>query len=96
MSHTFARNSRTALVRTSRGTVQGYMHDGLLIFKGIPYARAIRFHAPEPVEPWSGILDACSYGYVCPLMTNDQPRGELYVPHRYWPMDEFLKTESKD
>ena len=88
MSHTFARNSRTALVRTSRGTVQGYMHDGLLIFKGIPYARAIRFHAPEPVEPWSGILDACSYGYVCPLMTNDQPRGELYVPHRYWPMDE--------
>jgi para-nitrobenzyl esterase len=21
-------------------------------------------------------------------MTNDPPRGELYVPHRYWPMDE--------
>ena len=40
------------------------------------------------MKPWEGVLDACSYGYVCPLLTNDQPRGELYVPHRFWPMDE--------
>ena len=84
----FRRAAETARVKTALGTVQGYMQDGLLIFKGIPYAKAARFHAPEPVKPWDGILDACSYGYVCPLMTNDQPRGELYVPHRYWPMDE--------
>ena len=88
MNHTFERNAGTALVKTALGSIQGYMHDGLKIFKGIPYARAARFHAPEPVLPWTGILDACSYGYVCPLMDNDPPRGELYVPHRYWPMDE--------
>ena len=88
MKHTFERAPGTALVHTALGDIQGYMHDGLSVFKGIPYARAARFHAPEPVSPWSGVLDACSYGYVCPLMTNDPPRGELYVPHRFWPMDE--------
>ena len=88
MGHTFERNANTALVITERGKIQGYRHDGLYIFKGIPYAAAERFHAPKPVEPWEGLLDACSYGFVCPLMTNDAPRGELYVPHRYWPMNE--------
>ena len=88
MAHSFDRSAGTALVRTTRGDIQGYVYDGVSIFKGIPYARAARFHAPEPVEPWTGALDACSYGYVCPLMSNDPPRGELYVPHRFWPMDE--------
>ena len=88
MKHTFRRDAKTALVTTARGKIQGYLHDGLAVFKGIPYATAARFHAPEAVEPWKGVLDASSYGYVCPLMTNDRPRGELYVPHRYWPMDE--------
>ncbi len=88
MKHTFQRNRDTAVVQTEQGAIQGYFHDGLMIFKGIPYATAARFHAPEPVQPWEGVLDACSYGYVCPLLTNDQPRGELYVPHRFWPMDE--------
>ena len=88
MAHTFMRDGETALVTTKLGKIQGYAHDGLKIFKGIPYARARRFHAPEPLEPWEGVLDACSYGFVCPLMTNERPNGELYVPHRYWPMDE--------
>ena len=88
MRRTFRRDSQTARVHTARGDVQGYTQDGISVFKGIPYARAARFRAPEPTEPWEGVLDACSYGYVCPLMTNDPPRGELYVPHRYWPMDE--------
>ena len=88
MKHTFERNGETAVVRTAEGRIQGYRHDGLTIFKGIPYATAARFHASERVRPWEGVLDASRYGYVCPLMTNDQPRGELYVPHRFWPMDE--------
>ena len=88
MSHTFRRDGQTAVVQTEQGKVRGYEHDGLQIFKGIPYATAERFHAPQPVEPRDGIFDACSYGYVCPLLTNDPPRGELYVPHRFWPMDE--------
>ena len=88
MNHTFRCDSGTALVTTAAGLIKGYEHDGLTIFKGIPYAKARRFHAPEPVEPWKGVFDASSYGYVCPLLTNDRPGGELYVPHRFWPMDE--------
>ncbi len=88
MKQTFERSAEKALVSTSQGMIRGYEHNGLSIFKGIPYAEAVRFHAPREVPPWDGVLDASSYGYVCPLMTNDQPRGELYVPHRYWPMDE--------
>ena len=88
MKNTFRCDSSTALVRTERGLVKGYEQNGLNIFKGIPYAKAKRFHAPEPLEKWEGVKDAASYGYVCPLMTNDRPGGELYVPHRYWPMDE--------
>ena len=87
-SYSFRRDGRTALVLTAQGTVQGFEYDGLRIFKGIPYAKARRFHAPEPAEPWQGVFDASNYGYVCPLLTNDPPRGELYVPHRFWPMDE--------
>ena len=86
--HTFEHRDGAAQVHTLQGDLRGYMHDGLFIFKGIPYARAARFHAPEPVPAWQGVLDACSYGFVCPLLTNDQPRGELYVHHRFWPMDE--------
>ena len=47
MKHSFRCDAEAALVRTDRGLVKGYEHDGLLIFKGIPYARARRFHAPE-------------------------------------------------
>ena len=88
MRHSFEHSAHTATVKTTGGELRGYRHDGLSIFKGVPYATAERFHAPQPVRPWEGVLDACSYGYVCPLMTNDPPRGELYVPHRYWPMNE--------
>lgn len=88
MQHTFFYNAETALVETTQGKVRGYVYDGLTIFKGIPYAKAKRFHAPEPVEPWEGILDATSFGYVCPLLEMPKPNGELLVPHRYWVMDE--------
>ncbi len=80
--------SENTVVTTDRGKVKGYGWRGLYIFKGIPYARARRFHAPEPVDAWEGVLDASSYGYVCPLLDLGKPQGEIRVPHRYWVMDE--------
>ena len=88
MKQTFKCDSSTALVQMSKGLIKGYEQNGLSIFKGIPYAKARRFHAPEPVDPWEGVFDATSYGFVCPLLSLERPRGELYVYHRYWPMDE--------
>lgn len=76
------------IVETDKGKVKGYAYRGLKIFKGIPYAKAQRFHAPQPADAWEGILDATSYGYVCPLIDMGKPGGELMVPHRYWVMDE--------
>ena len=70
MAHTFSCSADAPLVRTTGGSVRGYRFDGLDIFKGIPYAKARRFHAPEPAV-WDGVLDATSYGYVCPLPEND-------------------------
>ena len=88
MQNVFRCDASTALAKTRQGTVKGYTFAGLTIFKGIPYARARRFHAPEPLEPWEGVREANSYGYVCPLLGFDRPQGELRTPHRYWPMDE--------
>ena len=89
MEHNFCYNSESAVVTTTKGKVRGYVYDNISIFKGIPYARAERFHAPEPMEPWDNVLDVTSYGFVCPLLDSEsKPNGELMVPHRYWVMNE--------
>lgn len=41
---------------------------------------------------WDGVLDATSYGYVCPLLEMPKPNGEMLVPHRYWLMDEACQN----
>ena len=67
MEKMFIYDDKTAVVETEKGKVRGYFYDDMYIFKGIPYAKARRFHAPEPVEPWEGVFQAVSYGCVCPL-----------------------------
>lgn len=84
----FLCNQTAPLTQTTRGPVRGYHDNGLDIFKGIPYGKARRFHAPEEVPAWTEPLDATSYGCVCPLLSMDKPNGELRVPHRYWVQDE--------
>lgn len=89
------------VVKTNAGLLKGYAYDDMYIFKGIPYATAKRFQMPQPVEPWEGVKDACSYGFVCPMLSQDTPSAEVMVPHRYWPMDENCQslniwTESLD
>lgn len=76
------------VVETKAGKLRGYQWEGTYIFKGIRYARAKRFQLPEEAEPWEGVREAASYGFVCPMLTRDNPQGELLVPHRYWPQDE--------
>ena len=80
------------VVETKAGKLRGYQWEGTYIFKGIRYARANRFQLPEEVEPWEGVKEAASYGFVCPMLTRDHPQGELLVPHRYWPQDEHCQS----
>lgn len=89
MAHSFICDPKTAVVETTKGKIHGYVYDGIHMFKGIPYAKAKRFHAPEPVEPWEGVLETTNYGFVCPLLDfESKPMGELAVPHRFWVMNE--------
>lgn len=89
MAHSFIYDSKTAVVETTKGKIHGYVYDGIHMFKGIPYAKAKRFHAPEPMDPWDGILETTNYGFVCPLLDSEsKPMGELAVPHRFWIMNE--------
>ncbi len=76
---------------TTSGQLKGYFYDGAYIFKGIPYAHADRFQMPAESK-WEGVKEATSYGFVCPLMSQETPNGELLVPHRYWPMDEHCQN----
>ena len=88
MAKTFQFDYNVAVAETTKGKVRGYYYNDMYIFKGIPYAKAKRFHAPEPVEAWEGVMDTNSFGHVCPLLEMPKPNGEVAVPHRYWIMNE--------
>ncbi len=51
------------------GRVEGVLADGVVSFKGIPFAappiRDLRWRAPDPVKPWSGVKKADSFGVMC-------------------------------
>ncbi|MFG1933375.1 carboxylesterase family protein [Mycobacterium sp. NPDC048908] len=45
--------------------------DGTLLHaRGVRYARAARFAAPQPIASWSDVLDARSRGPACPQMSS--------------------------
>jgi para-nitrobenzyl esterase len=60
-------NAKTAIVKTQYGDIRGFIHDGIYNYKGVQYARAQRFQAPEPPEPWTGVKTALSDVKVCPI-----------------------------
>lgn len=59
-----------AVVETSAGRIRGFVRNGILTFKGIPYgastAGAARFQPPAPPMPWTQVRATMSYGPVCP------------------------------
>ncbi|WDF77824.1 carboxylesterase family protein [Mucilaginibacter sp. KACC 22773] len=56
-----------AVTSTDAGQVRGYVHNGTFNYKGIPYATAKRFMAPEKPAPWQGVRASLVYGAVCPI-----------------------------
>jgi para-nitrobenzyl esterase len=61
------------VVETALGRLRGVERGGVLVFRGVPYARppvgALRLHPPEEPEPWGGIRSATHAGASAP-----QPR----------------------
>jgi len=52
------------------GVLSGVQAPGLSVFRGIPYATPpvgpLRWKAPLPPQPWTGVRDASAFGAACP------------------------------
>ncbi len=77
-----------AIAHTKQGKLRGIISDNTYVFRGIAYARAERFHMPEPIEPWEGVKEAIVYGHVCPEVTTPIPHDQYTVPHYFYPQNE--------
>ena len=72
-----------AVVETESGTVQGYVHNGVYTYHGIPYAQAQRFAEPQAVPRWDGIRPAMVWGDMAPQDTSRE--GDMFPSHWFWP-----------
>ena len=72
--------TKAAVVRIESGQVRGLEADGVLSFKGIPYAAPpvgkLRWRAPQPAHHWSGVRDATKFGPECMQTTDQVPKSE--------------------
>src|SRR5688572_2279447 len=54
------------VVKTGSGRIRGVHEEGVLSFRGIPYAQPpigpLRFRPPQKPLAWGGVRDACSCG----------------------------------
>lgn len=66
----------STIAHTSLGRLRGTREGGVSVWRGVEYAQqpigALRFLAPQPVVPWTGIVDAVEHG---PL----PPQGRSFV-----------------
>jgi len=73
------------VIRTAHGAVRGSVADGVTRFLGIPYAAPPfgnnRLRPPQPVEPWSGVRDATTYGAKPPQLPYPPP-WDVLIPER--------------
>ena len=57
------------VVDTRVGKLRGRVSDGVLSFKGVPFAAppfgVNRLRVPQPVEPWDGVRDSLEFGTRC-------------------------------
>jgi para-nitrobenzyl esterase len=67
-------------VKIDSGVLQGVEASGVLSFKGVPFAAppvgTLRWRAPQPVTPWTGVRDAVAYGHDCmqkPFAADEAP-----------------------
>src|SRR5262245_29446728 len=66
---------RTAIAKTQYGKVRGYVENGVLTFKGVPYGATTggenRWLPAKPPAPWDGELPTLIYGANCPQRLHD-------------------------
>jgi para-nitrobenzyl esterase len=64
----------TTTVEVTGGTIEGVEQDGILSYKGIPFAAPpvgdLRWKTPAPVHPWTGVKKADAFGPACMQAAN--------------------------
>jgi para-nitrobenzyl esterase len=59
----------TTVVRVDTGQLQGVIDDGVVTYKGIPFAAPpvgdLRWRPPQPAALWSGVRQAAEFGADC-------------------------------
>ncbi|TDK87063.1 carboxylesterase/lipase family protein [Mycobacterium paragordonae] len=85
-------HERIVRARTTAGTVEGFTRDGVNRWRSIPYARPpvgpLRYRAPQPVQPWSGVRHCHGFANCAP----QQRRYTMLGVGRYQPMSEDCLT----
>jgi para-nitrobenzyl esterase len=85
-------HQRTIRARTAIGIVEGFTRDGVNRWRSIPYARPpvgkLRFRAPQPAPPWSGVRHCHGFGNCAP----QQRRYTMLGVGRYQTMSEDCLT----
>jgi para-nitrobenzyl esterase len=73
-----SQNQQHVEVKTAYGGIRGLESNGLVTFKGIPYAGSVsgagRFKAAPSLKPWTGVRDALALG--APAIQPGQRRNE--------------------
>jgi len=64
-----ATTAHAAPVKTDLGLVEGTETGGVRAFKGLPFAAPpvgdLRWKAPAPAQPWTGVLKADKFALAC-------------------------------
>lgn len=67
---------RSTIVHTVAGALRGTTEGGVYVWRGVGYAEQpvgpLRFRAPQPLIPWSGVRDAIDHGPI-------PPQGKSFV-----------------
>ena len=60
-----ASTAMPAIVKTPLGQLRGESLNGVRVFRGVPFAKPpvgeLRFRAPQPMQPWSGVREAVKF-----------------------------------
>jgi para-nitrobenzyl esterase len=93
-SSTLVASAKVAVVPTEGGRVQGFVRNGIVTFRGLPYAKAERFMPPVKADPWPGVRPTLSWGNVCPQPISAEIREpQAFISDtRYWPASEACQN----
>lgn len=83
-------------IQTKYGLMEGVQQDDVIVYKGIPYAKApvgdLRWKAPQEVEHWEGVFHADTFGNRC----LQRPRQEGSFYYKEFECEETATPFSED